>query len=1018
MMAEQKSYRTFYVLLAIIITCTHAACNSGTNNQSPIAIEDMRTAFVSPPDSVRPGVYWYFMDGNMSKEAMTKDLASMQKAGIGSVVFLEVNVGVPRGEVDFLSEEWQDGFAHAVKEAERLNIDVILGAGPGWAGSGGPWVAPEASMRHLVSSTIQVSEATDNRSIMLPLPEPKRPYFGEGGFTPELREKWMAYYEDVAVVAFPTPPDEKLIEDIEEKALYYREPYSSKLGVKPRLPSKASYSDQPDAVIPKEGVVDLTGKLSADGYLDWKVPPGQWTIMRFVSRNNGAVTRPAPLPGLGFEADKFDSAAFRAHLENYVGVLLKKTGTGNQSTSGGLKRLHIDSWEMGAQNWTSKFREEFIHRRGYDPLPFYPVYAGRIVESLETSERFLWDLRLTAQELVLAFHANYLKEYSDQHQLKLSIEPYDMNPNSDFDLGAVADVPMAEFWSEGYGFNTVFSVYEASSIAHIGGKSTVPAEAFTAQNDEAWKQYPGVMKNQGDWAFAMGINQFVYHTFQHQSLADSLRPGMTMGPYGVHWDRNQTWWPLVGDYHQYIARCSYLLQQGRTVADILYVTPEGAPQVFTPPSSAVLGNEILPDKKGYNFDGCSPIQLMQATVKDHQIVFPSGASYQVLVLPNVQTMTPAFLNKIKSLIEQGATVIGNPPEKSPSLQGYPACDQEVKSISNAIWKKGEITQPWTKEKYGAGEIVWGENLYHGDDLYPNYGIVEDVLNEKEILVDFNASDSVRYTHRTAPDWDIYFLANKTDEAIEIKGAFRSTSENPELWDPINGEMRHLPEFDIHDDKMVIPLVFEPYQSFFIVFPKGNTKADQVVKPSRNFTQSSERMQLNGEWKVTFDAKGKGPQDVVILNELQDWIKHPNDSVKYYSGIARYEKIFDFPEASKGDRILIDLGNVKNMARIHLNGKELSTVWTAPWRVDITEAIKEQGNQLKIEVANLWVNRLIGDQQYTDDGVKDGEWPSWLKTNKPRGSQRTTFTTFNPYKKDDTLRSSGLLGPVRIIQLAE
>jgi len=1007
----QKKYLVILGLVALSIALF--SCNKTLDKQNPTS-DELYKAFVNPPDSVRPGVYWYFMDGNMSKEAMTKDLESMKEAGIGSVVFLEVNVGVPRGHVDFLSEAWQEGFAHAIKEAERLGIAVILGSGPGWAGSGGPWVKPEQSMQHLVASSIQVSEKDDLRKIQLPVPMPRNPYFGEGAFTPELKEKWLAYYEDVAILAFPTPLNQQPLDDIDEKALYYREPYSSKAGVKPRLSMPDQSKGENNAAIAQQQIIDVSDKLQADGTLNWEAPKGNWTIMRFASRNNGAVTRPAPMPGLGFEVDKMDSTAFRAHLENYVGVLLKKIGTKNQESPGGLKRLHIDSWEMGAQNWTAKFRSEFQKRRGYDPLPFFPVYKGYIVKDKETSERFLWDLRLTAQEIILANHAAYLKHYSHQHNLKLSIEPYDMNPNADLDLGAIADVPMAEFWSKGYGFNTVFSVHEATSIAHIGGKSTVAAEAFTAQNDEAWKQYPEVMKNQGDWAFASGINQFLYHTFQHQSLPDSLRPGMTMGPYGVHWDRNQTWWPMVGDYHRYIARCSYMLQQGRTVADILYVTPEGAPQVFTPPASALTGDESMPDKRGYNFDGCSPLQLLQASVKDHRVVFPGGASYAVLVLPNVSMMTPQLVGKIKSLVEAGATLIANPPEKSPSLVAYPQCDQEVKTISSELWGTETLPEQLVKRSFGKGEVNWGKPVYTGQELYPSYELVSSILKEKGVEEDFKAPETVRYTHRTAAEFDSYFISNKTDQTITVEAQFRVTNEQPELWDPINGKRRLLPEFSKNGTSLTLPITLAPYQSYFIVFPKKSSLQEGADKPVKNTLALREVGALQGAWQVSFDPRLGGPKQVVY-NTLEDWSKSANDSIKYYSGIATYTLAFDAPQDLNSQRVFIDLGLVKNMARVYLNGKNLGSVWTAPWRVDATGVLKEKGNLLKIEVANLWVNRLIGDQQYPDDGVKDGKWPQWLLEGKPRDSRRITFTTFNPYHESDSLRASGLLGPVSIRQ---
>ncbi|RYD89655.1 MAG: glycosyl hydrolase, partial [Sphingobacteriales bacterium] len=314
-------------------------------------------------------------------------------------------------------------------------------------------------------------------------------------------------------------------------------------------------------------------------------------VMRFGVRNNGAVTRPAPLPGVGFEADKFDTTAMNAHLDNFTGKLLKRIGKPNPALQGGLKALHIDSWEMGAQNWTPHFRDEFIKRRGYDPLPFYPVYSGNIVQSTEVSERFLWDLRQTSMELALEYHAGHIKKYAHRNGLTLSIEPYDMNPTSDLELGAIADVPMCEFWSRDYGFNAVFSCIEAASIAHVNGIATVASEALTAQDNEGWKQHPASVKEQGDWAFTTGINKFYYHTFQHQFLDDRLRPGMTMGPYGVHWDRNQTWWPMADAYHQYISRCQYVLRQGKNVADILYLAPEGSPNVFRAPASALVGDE-------------------------------------------------------------------------------------------------------------------------------------------------------------------------------------------------------------------------------------------------------------------------------------------------------------------------------------------------------------------------------------------------------------------------------------------
>ncbi|MDX9749051.1 MAG: glycosyl hydrolase, partial [Paludibacter sp.] len=359
-------------MIGVFLALTGISCsNQGQKKQS---IEEFKAGFLNPTDEYRPGVYWYFMDGNITKEGLTADLESMKEVGLGHVLFLEVNVGVPRGKVDFMSEEWMDLFTYMVRETERLGIDISLGVGPGWTGSGGPWVSGEQSMKHLVHSSIQVF-GNEKGTIVLPKAPPMNPFFGEYGFTHELRQRWLDYYEDVAVLAFPTPAGDFRISDILEKAIYYRAPYTSMPGVKPFLSSFADYKEaDKKATILSSSIIDVTPYLKSDSVLDWKVPEGNWTIIRFGSRNNGAVTRPAPLPGVGFEADKFDTTAINAHMANFTEKLLARTGIPDKNQKGGLKTFHQDSWEMGSQNWTAKFRDEFTKRRGYDPQPFYPVY--------------------------------------------------------------------------------------------------------------------------------------------------------------------------------------------------------------------------------------------------------------------------------------------------------------------------------------------------------------------------------------------------------------------------------------------------------------------------------------------------------------------------------------------------------------------------------------------------------------------------------------------------------------------
>lgn len=1003
----------FIAMTLFLVRCNNSVGKNETVSVEEPAINDLRSGFANPPESARPGVYWYFMEGSLSKEGMTKDLESMKRAGIGNVLFIEVNVGVPRGTVNFLTDEWMSLFKHAVDECRRLGIAMMLGIGPAWTGSGGPWVTPQQSMQQLVSSTLQVT-GSETKTIRLPLPAPKKPYFGEGPFTPELKKSWKDFYEDVAVLAFPSTDGTKKLADTDETALYYRAPYTSGPSVKPYLASKVDYENLPaSALISKKQIIELTGKIQPDGTLNWKVPDGKWTIMRFGRRNNGATTRPAPVQGLGFESDKFDTAALNVQLKEYLGKILEKIGPQNKDSAGGLKTLFMDSWESGSQNWTSNFRQEFLKRRGYDPLPYYPVYAGAIVESLEKSERFLWDLRQTSQELVLEYHAEHIKKYGQLHGLNLVIEPYDMNPTADLELGSIADAPAAEFWSKNFGYNSVYSCIEATSIAHVDGKQIVLAEAFTGVPGEGWKQYPGSMKDQGDWAFATGLNKFYYHTFAHKPFDDSLQPGMTMGPYGVHWDRKQTWWPMADAYHRYISRCQFILQKGKAIADILYLTPEGSPHVFLPPPSALIGNDTIPDRRGYNFDGCSPGQLLKASVKDNMVIFPGGASYKLLVLPAVKTMTPALLEKISSLIKDGATVIGIPPIKSPGLSGFPDCDQKIQAMAKEVWGGTERPVSQSEHTYGKGKVIWGGALttLKKDAMYPEYEVTAAVLKQAGTPEDFETSAPVRYGHRTSNDMDIYFVANRTDKLLTASCMFRTIKGTPELWDPLTGKTRVLREFSSNNGQTTVPLTFDSFQSFFVVFANGKAAASPDKK---NFPVDHEVAILNNPWAVSFDPKWGGPEQVTF-DHLVDWTTRPEDGIKYYSGIAVYKQGFDFQGAgSVGDKKLyLDLGEVKNLASVKLNGQDLGVVWTAPWRVDITGIVKQKDNYLEIEVANLWPNRLIGDQRLPDDGIKNGKWPEWLLKGEKRTSGRYTFTTYNPYKQESPLLKSGLMGPVTI-----
>ena len=969
---------------------------------------DLESDFANPSRATRPWVYWFIMDGNLSKEGITADLESMEKAGIGGAILMEVDVGIPRGSVEFMSPAWRALFKHAVLEAQRLGLQLALNAGPGWTGSGGPWVKPEQSMQHLVASrtSIQGPRHVDE---LLPQAKPRTPFFGEGGLSPDLTQAKNAFYRDEAVLAFPTPDGGSTIQDFEEKALYYRAPYSSQPNVRPYFLMPGTYATNSSSqVVGLSGIVDLSKQLSADGRLVWDAPPGNWTVMRFGRTSTGQNTRPAPVPGLGLECDKFDPVALDAHFEAFIGALLKELGTSrNGKRDSGWTMLHIDSWEMSSQNWTAAFRHEFQSRRGYDPLPYLPTLTGLVVVDREHSERFLWDLRKTASELVVENHAGHLKKLAHERGFGLSIEPYDMNPAGDLSLGAVADVPMCEFWATGHGFETSHTSFEAVSVAHVQGCPIVASESFTSDDSERWKMYPGALKGQADWALCAGINRIVFHRFQHQPWLDRA-PGMTMGPYGVHWERTQTWWEFVPAFHKYLARCQTLLRQGLPVADICYLAPEGAPHVFRAPKGGTIGSP--PDRPGHNFDGCPPeVFIEKARVREHKIVFPGGMSYRLLVLPNQETMTPGLVTKIRQLVEAGAHVVGRPPIKSPSLSGYPGCDEVVLQESKRLWGSTEVPTAMTVRTVGKGTIAWGGEAcppVAENSAYPEYAVAAARLQALNVADDFQSDAGLRYTHRDLGSKQLYFVSNPNPKELPAaRAVFRVSGMGAELWDPATGKRHSLKGKSVGKDRTELGLQFEPHQSFFIVFRKAGGGSAGLDEPEPLLTACSPAATLQGPWEVSFDPK-RGAPEKVSLSKLTDWTLSADDGVKHYSGIATYRTRFDWPDSpsSSGKKVIIgggkervwlDLGEMRVMADVRLNGQDLGVVWTPPMRVDITRALVRGMNELEVRVANLWPNRLIGDAGVPED-------------------KRVSWTSWSPFKPGDALLPSGWLGPARIM----
>ena len=637
-------------LLTVLTLATLSALNLTAANE-------LQRGFSQPPDAARPWVYWFWLNGNITSNGITADLEAMKRVGIGGVLIMEVDQGTPKGAAAFGGPLWRGLFQHVCGEAHRLGLEVNMNNDAGWCGSGGPWITPELAMQKIVSAETNVEgplrfEAT--------LPQP---------------QAVANYYRDITVLAFPKPAGEARMEAVAGKAAFIPRHFTPRADW-PTLPGKQT--------VARNQIVNLAAQMDGAGRLTWDVPPGQWTILRLGHTTTGTDNHPAPQAGRGLESDKLSQAATDAMFAGLMGRLVADSKPLVGKT---LVATHIDSWETGSQNWTPKFRQEFQRLRGYHPLPFLPVITGRVVESVEVSERFLWDVRQTVSDLLVANYAGRFRELAHRHGLRLSIEAYDSAPCDEMTYAGQADEPMAEFWSWGVGFNTAYSCTEMASAAHVYGKRILGAEAFTANDGEKWLHHPASIKALGDWAFCEGINRFVFHRYALQPWRD-YAPGMTMGPWGLHYERTQTWWEQSAAWHEYLARCQHMLRQGLFVADICYLQPEGSPRRFSPTVPGRFGS--TPERPRYNYDGCTPeVVLTRMAVRDGRLVLPDGMSYRVLVLPQVETMTPALLRKIKELVQAGATVLGPPPVKSPSLAAYPNCDAEVRQLATELWGSGE-----------------------------------------------------------------------------------------------------------------------------------------------------------------------------------------------------------------------------------------------------------------------------------------------------------------------------------------
>lgn len=727
--------------------------------------------------------------------------------------------------------------------------------------------------------------------------------------------------------------------------------------------------------IAKADVIDLTARMDPDGKLDWTPPPGEWVVLRFGYSLLGTRNHPATAEATGLEVDKLDHRYVRDYFEKYLDSYRETVGT-DEMGKRGIRYVVNDSWEAGYQNWTDDMITDFKRLRGYDPIPWMPVLTGRVVESAAASDRFLWDFRKTIADLIANEHYGELEAVLHEHGMGHYGESHEEGRAfvaDGMEVKKFNEVPMSAMWTQIPGMNKEQYGYDAddresASVAHIYGQNIAAAESMTAAA-APWGWSPATLKPTADQEFLNGINRIVVSESVHQPLVgDHTAPGLTLGPYGQWFNRNETWAEQAGPWVDYLARTSFLLQQGHFGADLIYFYGEDSNL------TAIFGDKAPNVPAGYGFDYVNADALIhELHAVNGRVTTASGMSYRVLGLdPYSRHMSLPVLRAIYELVEDGAVVAGPKPTDDPSL----ADDQaEFKKLNDELF--GDGTGVHT---VGKGSVYAGRNLsqvFAALRLKPDF---EYTRPEPDTHLEF--------VHRKLDDGDLYFVDNRSDHAQSVRATFRVSGKAPELWRAETGTTAPV-SYNTAGGRTTVPLELEPWGTAFVVFRKPTSAA------SRTLSQMTETKLagVDGPWQISFQP-GRGAPSSVTLQKLISWSDSPDAGVKYFSGVGTYTKTVQAPASwfKKGTHLWIDLGDVKNLADVIINGEDLGTVWHAPYRVDATPALKPGTNKLQIKVVNSWVNRLIGDQQ--------------------PGAKKFTFADVKPYNADSPLQKSGLLGPVR------
>ena len=935
------------------------------------------TGWQNPPNEARLRAYWWWLNGNVTRASITHDLEEMKAKGFGGAVLVDAggaaqdgNASVPHGPT-FFSSAWRELYKHALHEADRLGLEISLNIQSGW-NLGGPVVTKSDAAKKYVWSELKVSGGTNYE---VKVPEPKA------------RE---GYYRDIAVIAYRLKDSPKTapLKNWREKALQESlKPFSSPLST-PLFAEIPATSGEQD--VNAADVLDLTKNLSADGTLRWNPPAGNWEVLRFgYTIGEHAYVSTGSDGWAGFALDVYSATAFQNYWDKIVESLIVDAGPLAGKT---LKYLHTDSWEIELANWTPTLPAEFQTRHGYNLRTWLPVLAGRIVNSREESDRFLFDYRQTLGDLAIDNHYKLYGDNAHKHGLEIHCEsggPHAVPIDAQRCLGW-DDVPMSEFWAWSWthriGDANRFFIKQPASAAHTYGHRITQDEGFTTIGPHWQEKIWDNLKPSFDKALCEGMNRLVWHAF----VCSPDETGIPGQQYfaGTHLNPKVTWWKKSAPFFNYINRCQFMLQQGYFAADVLYYYGDHVPNFSQLKKSDPA--HVLP---GYDYDVITAEALIErARVKDGKICLPDGINYRLLVLPERDAMALPVLKKIQELVVAGATVIGPKPVRAETLENFAEADAEVKKLADEVWDG----------KVGAGRVITQKSAREvllADGVPPDFSTelrnsvgLDHMGSSEHAKHEIGAPLDIDYIHRTKDGSEIYFVANRSTNAAGVNCVFRVTGKAPEFWNAVTGERKFAQAYEEKAGRTFVPIDFAPCSSGFVIFQEPASAHPALAKS--NSSKSELLQEITGAWTVHFDPKWGGPE-TAQFDSLVSWPTRPEPGIKFYSGTAVYEKTFNLPSSqlsTVNHQLILDLGNVREITEVKVNGKSCGIVWCPPWRVDISDAVQPDENKLQIEVVNFWPNRIVGDASLPE-------------------AQRLTRTNIRKLTATTPLEEAGLLGPV-------